>query len=38
MEVIIELQSMECLKAVLSKASDLQKKYPDAMISIRVKG
>ena len=25
MEVIIELQSMECLEAVLSKASDLQK-------------
>ena len=36
MEVIINLKSLEILDAVLYKVYSLQKKYPDARISVRV--
>lgn len=36
MEVIIKLQSLEILDTVLDKVYSLQKKYPDAKISVRV--
>ena len=35
-EVIIKLQSLEILDTVLDKVYSLQKKYPDAKISVRV--